>query len=51
MCGPLSADEHAELIADACIQCGLCEQRCPYLLPIREQLSQATATFAQLSTE
>lgn len=26
--------------ADACIDCGLCETRCPYQLPIREKLKQ-----------
>lgn len=26
--------------ASACIDCGLCEQRCPYDLPIRERLKQ-----------
>ncbi len=27
--------------ADACIECGLCETRCPYNLPIREMLKKA----------
>ena len=27
--------------ADACIECGLCEKRCPYGLPIREMLKSA----------
>ena len=26
--------------ASACIECGICEQRCPYDLPIRERLKQ-----------
>jgi len=26
--------------ASACIQCGICETRCPYDLPIRERLKQ-----------
>ena len=28
-------------LADTCIQCGECEERCPYNLPIREMLSRA----------
>lgn len=27
--------------ADACIECGVCEERCPYSLPIREMLKKA----------
>lgn len=27
--------------ADACIECGACEKRCPYQLPIREMLKKA----------
>ncbi|MCD2493160.1 aldo/keto reductase [Lacrimispora sp. NSJ-141] len=27
--------------ADACVDCGVCEERCPYHLPIREMLKQA----------
>lgn len=27
--------------ADACVECGLCEERCPYSLPIRELLKKA----------
>lgn len=26
--------------ASACVECGLCEQRCPYNLPIRERMKQ-----------
>lgn len=29
--------------ADACIECGACEERCPYELPIREMLVEAHA--------
>ncbi len=28
-----------------CIQCGKCEERCPYQLPIREMLKDVTKTF------
>lgn len=31
--------------ADACIECGECEERCPYHLPIREMLKQCTKDF------
>lgn len=29
--------------ADACVECGLCETKCPYELPIREMLKDVTA--------
>lgn len=29
-----------KVAADACIECGLCESRCPYNLPIREMLKK-----------
>ena len=31
--------------ASDCIGCGLCEERCPYNLPIREMLKRASAKF------
>lgn len=31
--------------ASACIDCGICETRCPYNLPIREMLQDAVAKF------
>ena len=32
--------------ADACVDCGLCESRCPYNLPIRKILKRVQETFA-----
>ena len=32
--------------ADACVDCGVCESRCPYHLPIRKMLKRAQETFA-----
>lgn len=34
--------------ADACVECGICEQRCPYKLPIREMLKSAKEILAQM---
>ena len=31
----------------ACIDCGVCETRCPYQLPIREMLKKAVSEFGQ----
>lgn len=33
--------------ASECIECGLCETRCPYELPIREMLKRAAAAFGE----
>lgn len=33
--------------ASACIQCGVCETRCPYELPIREMMKKAAAEFGE----
>lgn len=33
--------------ADQCIGCGECEERCPYNLPIREMLAEASRRLAQ----
>lgn len=32
--------------ADACVDCGVCESRCPYNLPIRKMLKRVQETFA-----
>lgn len=32
--------------ADDCIDCGVCETRCPYQLPIRQMLKDAAKKFA-----
>ena len=33
--------------AGACIQCGVCETRCPYQLPIRQMLKKVAADFGE----
>ena len=33
--------------ASDCIECGVCETRCPYNLPIREMMKKATAVFGK----
>lgn len=33
--------------ASACIECGACETRCPYQLPIRQMLKKAAAEFGE----
>lgn len=33
--------------ADACLECGECEEKCPQHIPIREQLAQAHAALTQ----
>ena len=33
--------------ASDCVDCGLCEERCPYHLPIREMLQRITKTFGK----
>ncbi len=33
--------------AGACIECGACESRCPYHLPIREMLKRAAESFGE----
>jgi predicted aldo/keto reductase-like oxidoreductase len=31
--------------AENCVQCGECEEKCPYHLPIREMMEQHLALF------
>ncbi len=33
--------------ASSCVDCGLCEERCPYHLPIRQMLKRVAATFGK----
>ena len=35
----------AEILGDRCIDCGACETRCPYNLPIRAMLKEASEKF------
>lgn len=36
--------------ADACVECGACEDRCPYHLPIREMLKKCVKDFSDFAT-
>ena len=33
--------------AGDCVECGACEERCPYHLPIREMLKKVAADFGR----
>ena len=33
--------------ASSCVDCGLCEERCPYHLPVRQMLKRVVATFGK----
>ena len=33
--------------ASACIECGVCETRCPYNLPIRQMMKNAKEVFGE----
>jgi len=37
--------------ATECTNCGLCEERCPYQLPIREMISENVANYPGLKKE
>lgn len=37
--------------ADDCVECGACEERCPYHLPIREMLKKCAADFQNYERE
>lgn len=37
--------------ADECIECGVCETRCPYELPIRDMLKKCDADFKKYEAE
>ena len=36
-----------EIKASACIECGVCEERCPYQLPIRQMMKKARDVFGE----
>ena len=47
--GEWAKERYATLSAKAsdCIECGVCETRCPYNLPIRQMLKNVVATFGK----
>ncbi len=47
--GAWAKDRYAALPvkASACVECGVCETRCPYELPIRQMLKEAATKFGE----
>jgi len=47
--GDWAKDRYASMAvkASACVECGVCETRCPYNLPIREMLKVAAEKFGE----
>ena len=45
---PETVREHYRLLehhADECVQCGVCETRCPFGVPIRDNMKKAVEIF------
>jgi predicted aldo/keto reductase-like oxidoreductase len=42
---------HAVGSARSCVQCGECEAKCPYRLPIREMLAESVAFYERVAAE
>ena len=42
--------KHAVESAKNCIQCGECEEKCPYDLPIREMIVKHIALYERVTT-